>query len=172
MKANQRRNEIINILCSEKDAISGTELANRLNVSRQVIVQDIALLRANNKNILSTTKGYMLYETNNEREKRVYLVQHTNEQIEDELNTFVDNGGRVLDVFVDHEIYGTINVDLIINNRLDVKNFVNMVAQEKTTTLMGLTKGVHYHTVEADSEESFNAIESALKQKGYLICES
>lgn len=169
MEGLKRREKLIDILKQAKAPISGTELAKTLGVSRQVIVQDIALLRAVNKNILSTTKGYMLYYQEKQKVNRCFLVRHTTEQIEDELCTIVDNGGKVLDVIVSHEIYGQISTDLIIQNRQDVYDFVEKVKTKKTVPLKELTDGVHLHTVEADSEECLDKIESVLKAKGYLL---
>ena len=57
-----RRIELMNRLKQENRPLSGAELAKEFGVSRQVIVQDIALLRATNRNILSTNKGYVLYD--------------------------------------------------------------------------------------------------------------
>ena len=100
MDAEERRGQIITLLKDSSKPISGTELAKRLSVSRQVIVQDIALLRAGNKNILSTNKGYLLYDDHAPEKtyRRTVRVRHTNDQILDELYTIVDYGGRVRDV--------------------------------------------------------------------------
>lgn len=169
MEGSDRREQLIQILTKQHSPVSGTELAKQLGVSRQIIVQDIALLRAVNKNILSTTKGYMLYYQEKQKVNRCFCVKHTTDEIEDELSTIVDHGGKVLDVIVSHEIYGTIQADLIINSRQDVIDFVNKVRTKKTVPLKELTGGCHYHTVEADSEQILDRIEAALKAKHYLI---
>ena len=165
----QRREKLIEILKNNKEPISGNELSKQLGVSRQVIVQDIALLRAVNKNILSTTKGYLLYYQEEQKVNRCFLIKHTTKQIEDELCTIVDMGGKVLDVIVSHDIYGEISTDLIISTRQDVYDFVDKVHSKNVTPLKELTDGVHLHTVEADSEEILDRIETALKKKNYLI---
>lgn len=170
MEGVERREKLISILKNRKEEpISGTELAKQLGVSRQVIVQDIALLRAVNKNILSTTKGYLLYYQEAEKVNRCFMVKHTNDLIEDELCTIVDHGGKVLDVIVMHDIYGEIRTDLIISNRKDVYDFVKKVNEKQTVPLKELTDGTHLHTVEADSENVLDNIEVALREKGYLI---
>lgn len=97
------------------------------------------------------------------------MVRHTDEQIEDELCTIVDNGGKVLDVIVIHEIYGEISAGLILRNRRDVYDFVAKIKENKTVPLKGLTGGVHLHTVEADSEEILDKIGKKLREKNYLI---
>lgn len=169
MEGQERREKIMEILLDNTDPVSGSELAKRVGVSRQVIVQDVALLRAVNKNILSTTKGYLLYYQEKQKVNRCFMVNHTTEQIEDELCTIVDNGGKVLDVVVSHEIYGTIAADLIIVTRQDVYDFVEKVRLKKTVPLKQLTDGKHLHTVEADTEVALDRIEEALRSKKYLI---
>lgn len=168
LEGTKRREQLIKILNELTEPVSGTELSRLLGVSRQVIVQDIALLRATDINIISTTKGYLIYHTNSPRVKRIFKVKHTTQQIEDELCTVVDNGGKVLDVLVTHEIYGEITTALIIRNRQDVYDFVKKVQEKKIVPLKELTDGVHQHTVEADTEDTLNRIEKALKEKGYL----
>lgn len=169
MEGDVRRDRIIEILTKSKKPVSGTELSEMLKVSRQVIVQDIALLRAVNKDILSTNKGYILHNDVRNGYNRTFHVFHDDLHIEDELNTIVDNNGRVLDVVVEHDIYGQINVDLIINSRRDVKEFMEKIKNNRTKPLNVLTDGVHYHTVEADSEKDLDIIEEELRNKGYLI---
>lgn len=169
MTGEERRAKIIEILRSSEEPVSGAELAKRLNVSRQVIVQDIALLRAVNRNIISTTKGYVLYYQEVQKVNRCFLVKHTDDEIEDELCIIVDNGGKVMDVIVMHDIYGEISTGLIIKNRQDVYDFVEKLKSHKTIPLKDLTGGVHLHTVEADSEAILDSIEKKLREKNYLI---
>ncbi len=169
MEGDARRKAIFEILHKESLPVSGTELAGRLGVSRQVIVQDIALLRATDKNILSTNKGYILFVEKSNRKRRTFKVKHADEAILDELNTIVDFGGKILDVVVEHDIYGQISADLIINSRADADAFVKQTLKYKTKPLNELTYGVHFHTVEADSEAILDRIGDALRSKGYLI---
>lgn len=169
MDGNERREKLIEIIKASDKPISGGELAAILGVSRQVIVQDIALLRASDIDIISTTKGYLLYQSKETKHTRIVRVRHSNEKIEDELCTIVDNGGRVLDVHVIHEIYGHIVTDLIIRNRNDVYDFVKQVNEKKITPLKELTAGTHQHTIEADSEDILNQVEDALRKKNYLV---
>jgi len=169
MDGNERREKLLQILISSDKPVSGSELSSILGVSRQVIVQDIALLRVLNNDIISTTKGYMLYRSDDKKVRRVINVKHSTDAIEDELCTIVDNGGKVLDVHVIHEIYGRIMTDLIIRNRNDVYDFVKQVKEKKIVPLKELTAGAHRHTIEADSEETLDKIEEALRMKNYLI---
>lgn len=171
MVGDNRREKILQMLEAEGEPVSGTELARRFRVTRQIIVQDIALLRANNKNILSTNKGYVVFNNDTESEgyKKSFKVFHKNEDILEELYSIVDLGGGVLDVVVEHPIYGQIMADLIINSRLDAQNFVEQVQRYRTKPLTDLTKGVHFHTVTAPSQDILEAIEKALDQKGFLV---
>ncbi len=171
MEGDERRKRILEILHDKSQPISGSELSSMLGVSRQIIVQDIALLRATDKNILSTNKGYILFDEKlyMNRKKRIYKVKHKDEEISDELNTIVDCGGKILDVVVEHDIYGQISVDLIINSRADVDAFMKDIMKNKTKPLNDLTHGVHYHTVEAETEDTLEQIENELDRKGYLI---
>lgn len=167
-----RRKQLLEFIEQEVSPVSGTKLAKLLGVSRQVIVQDIALLRAENKNILATNKGYVMYQEDaGMGYKETIAVCHGNDQIEDELYTIVDIGGRVLNVVVAHEIYGQIEVDLIIKSRRDVDEFLDKCQKNKSKPLTELTDGVHYHTLETESEEIMHEILNALNQKGYLISE-
>ena len=100
--------------------------------------------------------------------KRSFAVNHTKEQIRDELYTIVDYGGKVLDVVVEHDIYGQITVDLILCNRLDVDEFVERIENSKSRPLKVLTDGEHWHTVEAASEIVLDKIEEKLRKRGYL----
>ena len=165
-----RRLNIMRMLADSTGPLSGTELARAFGVSRQVIVQDIALLRAVNKNILSTNKGYLLYapEMDMAKVKRTVSVCHTDEQTEDELNTIVDCGGTILDVVVEHEIYGQITVDLLLKNRADISEFMRKLKNVPAKPLKELTNGDHFHTIEAESEQILDRIEEALGKKGYL----
>lgn len=171
MEGEDRRNLLLQMLSESQEPISGTVLSQRLKVSRQVIVQDIALLRAVDKNILSTAKGYLLYHPKQRKATRCFPVSHTTSQIEDELCTIIDHGGSVLDVIVSHPIYGTICADLIINTRRDILDFIRKVADKQTVPLKELTNNSHFHTVEADSEAILDEIEEALRAKGYLASE-
>lgn len=169
MTGEERRTKIIEILRDSEEPVSGAELAKRLHVSRQVIVQDIALLRAVNRNIISTTKGYVLYVKEVQKVNRCFLVRHSDDDIEDELCTIVDNGGKVMDVIVMHDIYGEISAGLVIKNRQDVYDFMEKLKSHKTIPLKDLTGGIHLHTVEADSEAILDSIEKKLREKKYLV---
>ena len=166
MKVTERRKAIVNLLSASKTPISGGELSKQFNVSRQIIVQDITVLKGLGYEIFSTHHGYVLQKS--PLVERVFKLKHTTEQTEDELNSIVDLGGTVVDVFVWHKVYGKISATLNIFSRLHVKQFLEGIRTGKSTELMNITGGYHYHTVRADSEEILDKIGETLQQKNYI----
>ncbi len=166
MKAEERRKEIAALLIAEKEPIAGGELAQRFGVSRQIIVQDIAVLKGSGHEILSTHKGYVLQKS--PYAQRVFKLKHTTEQTRDELMCIVELGGTVADVFVWHKVYGKITAPLNIFSPLRVEQFIEGVRSGKSTELMSITGGYHYHTVRAESEAVLDEIEKELKKRNYI----
>ncbi|MBR2078749.1 MAG: transcription repressor NadR [Clostridia bacterium] len=169
MKAQERRKSIINLLLSEDRPIPGGELSEKCGVSRQIIVQDISVLKGQGFDILSTHNGYILQKS--PFKERVFKLKHTTEETEDELNIIVDLGGTVADVFVWHKVYGKLVAPLNIFSRLQVKQFMEGVRTGKSTELMNITGGYHYHTVRAEKEEILDRIAEVLSEKGYIAPE-
>lgn len=167
MLKQERLEAIIKVLVSSNKPVSATSLAKQFYVSRQVIVQDISLLRAKEFPILATARGYVM--PSETRFQRVMEVRHTDQQIEDELQMIVDLGGDVLDVFVKHQSYGVLSVDISIKSRLDIQRFLKELKGGKSKPLKNLTSEHHYHTIQAESNEILDVIEEELKRKGYLI---
>ena len=166
MKGEERRKQLLNILSSSNNPISGGTLSKALNVSRQIIVQDISLLRANGATIFSTNKGYLLQE--DRKYSRVFKVYHTDDQVEEELSTIVDAGGQIRDVFVYHKVYGVLKADMGIKSRRDIRAYMEEISTGKSSLLKNVTSGYHYHTIDAESEEILDAIQEELQQKGFL----
>jgi len=171
MDSEKRREEIIRILSNKAKPVKGIELANKFNVTRQIIVQDIALLRAKGENIISTPQGYLVINMGDEKKcvKAIVCRHHGYSAMEDELKSIVDMGGKVLDVIVEHKLYGEIKSPLMIGSRLDVDNFIESFKKTNSEPLSSLTDGIHIHSIEADNEEIIKKIEELLDQKGYLI---
>lgn len=168
MKGTERRQEILRLLANSEAPVSGTSLAEHFSVSRQVIVQDMALIRAQRHDIISTNRGYLLNAPL--RVTRIIKAYHSDEAIADELNTIVDLGGTAIDVSVRHRVYGHLRAELNVSSRRDVQKFVEEIRSGKSSPLKDVTSGYHYHTISADSEETLDLIEQELKEKGYL-CE-
>lgn len=169
MKADQRRKEIASYMMSAQNAVPGGKLSEKFGVSRQIIVQDISALKEAGYEILSTHSGYVMQTT--PHCERVFKLFHTKDQTEDELNTIIDFGGIVADVFVWHKVYGKMTAPLNISSRLHIAQFLEGVRTGKSSELMNITGGYYYHTVKADSEEVLNRIESALQEKGFIAPE-
>lgn len=167
MTGSERRNEIIRTITDSRTPISGKELAAIFGVSRQVIVQDMALIRAAGHDIISTNRGYVLNEPH--AVTRTFKVSHTDEEMEDELCTIVDLGGKVLNVMVNHKVYGHMEAVLNISSRRNVKSFMEDIRSGKSSPLKNITSNYHYHLVEADSEETLDMIETELREKGFLV---
>ncbi len=166
-----RREAILTYLSNHSSPVNGSELAKQFGVSRQVIVQDIALLRATNRDILSTNRGYTIFQSPAERGgvTDVLMVRHSAEQTLDEMLSVVDYGGTLLDVFVDHDLYGQIRADLLICNRVDAEEFCKKMELSNSRPLKELTGDYHYHTIKAPSEKALTLIKEELREKGFLI---
>lgn len=169
MKVAERRKAIVNLLLSVKEPISGGELARRFDISRQIIVQDITVLKGMGYDILSTSQGYIMQRS--PLAERVFKVRHTTAETEDELSCIVGLGGTVVDVFVWHKVYGKIEATLNIFSPMHIKQFLEGVRTGQSTELMHITGGYHYHTVRADSEAALDRIEIALAEKNYIVPE-
>lgn len=166
MKGNERRENIINDLMKEDTPVSAGTLAKKYGVSRQVVVQDVALLRAQGLEIQSTTSGYVL--DSSAQNSRVFKSFHSDEETAEELTICVDLGGSVKDVFVYHRAYGVIRTELNIGSRLDIQRFIESLSTGHSHFLKNLTSGYHYHTVTADSREVLDLIQNALAERGFL----
>ena len=167
MSGTERRNQIVERIKKNAVPVSGTMLAKEFEVSRQVIVQDIALIRAAGYDIISTHRGYLLNEPISV--SRVFKVQHTDEQTEEELYSIVDLGGTVANVMVNHKVYGQMEAELNINSRKKAKDFIDDIKSGKSSPLKNITSNYHYHKVVADSEETLDMIEETLQEKGFLV---
>lgn len=167
MTGSERRKAIVYKVNHSAVPVPGKELARLYEVSRQVIVQDIALLRTAGYDIISTNRGYILNTPH--ALQRVFKVSHTDEQTEDELCAIVDLGGTVVNVMVNHRVYGHMEAPLGISSRRKVQAFMDDIKNGKSSPLKNITSNYQYHTVEADSEETLDLIEEMLGKKGYLI---
>ena len=166
MSGEERREKIVELLTSGTKPIPGVALAKQFDVSRQVIVQDIALIRANGMNIFSTNRGYLIQKDS--VKSRVFKAFHSDDDVEKELTAIVDLGGIIEDVFVYHKVYGVLRADMNIKSRIDIKRYMQEIATGKSSLLMNVTSGFHYHTVLADSEEDLDMIQEELGRLGFL----
>ena len=167
MTGSERRTAIINQIKNSTVPVSGKALAAQYAVSRQVIVQDIALIRAAGHEIISTNRGYLLNE--DASVQRTFKVKHTDAQVEEVLYSIVDLGGSVKNVMVNHRVYGHMEAELNITSRRKAAEFLDDIKTGKSSPLKNITSDYHYHVVEADSEETLDMIEAALREKGFLL---
>lgn len=168
MQTQKRRLALEQMLAESEEPITAAVLAERFGVSRQVIVGDIALLRAGGTSIAATPRGYRM-ERPQTGKRYTVACQHSAADVKDELYTIVDLGGHVLDVIVAHPIYGEIIGELHLLSRFDVDRFCDLLKEAQAPPLSMLTGGIHLHTVACNDEAMHQRILSALDQKGFLV---
>ena len=171
MNATARRQVILDILSQSSEAISASALAARLGVSRQIVVGDVALLRASGEEIIATPRGYLLEGMGKKQiiVRTIACKHHLGDAMARELYAVVDNGGEVLDVVVEHPVYGQISGSLKLRSRYDVRMFLEKVEQYRAQPLASLTEGVHLHHISCGSEEIYERIANALEEQGILL---
>ena len=168
MRAEERRQAILDILNRSGQPVSATALARQFSVSRQIIVGDIALLRAAGADISATPRGYVIQKSPSGLLRQV-ACRHSGTDMEAELNAMVDQGCTVLDVIVDHPIYGQLTGPLQISSRYDVAQFIARCAQADARPLSDLTGGIHLHTLSCPDEAAFRRVREALQDMGILL---
>nr|WP_246625001.1 transcription repressor NadR [Fictibacillus nanhaiensis] len=170
LKGDDRRSQLIHWLKEASEPLSGSLLAMKTNVSRQVIVQDMSLLKASGEPIMATAQGYIYMKPEKSHSfSCVIASNHSPEATIEELNTIVDHGVTVEDVTVEHPVYGDITASLKLSNRKDVEEFMNRLRDTNASLLSELTEGVHMHTLSADSKEKMDNACLALREKGLLL---
>lgn len=168
--AAERRAALHALLAAEIGAHPGDALAGCFGVSRQAIVHDVAILRAEGAPIVATVRGYLLVPAADRLPYRaVVAVRHRPEETEDELMTLVDLGIRVVDVVVEHPLYGELRGELHLASPADVRSWAEATRHSGVHLLSELTDGVHLHTLEAGSEARLDEARAALTARGYLL---
>lgn len=168
MEAASRRQAILDRLRTADRPVSASALAAGLNVSRQIIVGDIALLRAGGAEISATPRGYVLPRAT-DGITRTIACRHTLAQTGQELDILVDNGCTVLDVIVEHPVYGQLTGQLQISSRYDVEQFLARIHDSDAAPLSMLTGGLHLHTLCCPNEDAYTRACAALKAAGLLL---
>lgn len=167
MDSETRRKALEQRLRQADGPLSAAVLARELSVSRQIIVGDVALLRAGGLDITATPRGYLLPRPP-AGVKCTFACRHRADQMEEELNAMVDQGCTVLDVIVEHPIYGQLTGPLRLSNRYDVAQFVARCREESAAPLSQLTEGVHLHTVLCPDQEAAGRVRQALEELDFL----
>jgi transcriptional regulator of NAD metabolism len=169
MNADLRREKTLEMINQSQSPVSASFLADRFKVSRQVIVGDVALLRANGHEIIATARGYIIpkYTESHQYIGKV-VCQHLPECTKDELYKIIDLNAVVLNVIVEHNMYGEITGALNLTNRQEVDGFLDKVKSSEIKLLSELTMGVHTHTIGCRDEVHFNQVKGVLESSGYL----
>ncbi|KRM71692.1 transcription repressor NadR [Lacticaseibacillus brantae] len=162
----ERQAQIKTQLTASERPISASAFAKKFGVSRQSIVGDVALLRAQGEDIVATPRGYEYQQTL--QNTAVLAVQHTPEQMGTELLLLVDAGVQVLNVIVDHPVYGELRGELMLKSANDVQHFIRKVTTSQAHLLSELTQGVHLHTIAFDDVQQLTHVRDQLKAAGFL----
>lgn len=166
-----RRMRLLQLLKEREEPITGSELAAKYHVSRQVIVGDITLLKARNEPIIATSQGYLRLNHTSPHPvaTRTIASNHSPEQTEEELNLLVDHGVTVKDVTIEHPVYGDLTASIMVSDRKEVKQFMKKIHSTQSSYLSELTGGIHLHTITSSSEAKLDEAEEAFKKSGFLI---
>lgn len=168
MRAEERRQTILEYLRQSSRPVSAGLLAERFSVSRQAVVGDVALLRASGADISATPRGYVILKADRGLIRRV-ACRHDAAGMEAELNAVVDQGCAVLDVIVDHPVYGQLTGPLQLSSRYDVGQFLARCAEADARPLSDLTGGIHLHTLSCPDEDAFSRVQEVLRALGVLL---
>lgn len=170
MDTKERRKALLEKLKTADQPMTGTELARELGVSRQIIVGDIAILRAAGEAVYATPQGYVLPAGEKTGALTATLAcRHDRDGLAKELTIMIDNGGKVLDVVVEHPVYGEIRANLMLSSRRDIADFLHNLSGSGAEPLSIVTGGVHLHTLEVPDREALRQIEKELRQEGILV---
>jgi transcriptional regulator of NAD metabolism len=168
MNSIERRENIVNLLLESNEPIKGNIIAKMYLVTRQVIVKDIAILRAEGRSIIATPDGYIINKNEN-KVKAIIAVTHNEEKMFNEMSIVIKYGGIIEDVIVEHPLYGEIAGMLMIKNYNELNKFVQKYQEQRARLLSVLTNGVHLHTISAENENDINLIISELKKYNFIV---
>ena len=163
-----RRDNILKLLLDSSEPLKGSDIAKKYFVTRQIIVKDIAILRAMGNNIIATPDGYIINKNEN-KVKAIIAVTHTEEEMFDEMNIVIKYGGIIEDVIVEHPLYGEITGMLMIKNYNELNKFIEKYKKQRAKLLSVLTNGVHLHTIAAETNDDINLIISELRKCNFIV---
>ncbi len=168
MDKTERRAEILEALSNADTSISASKLAAKFGVTRQIIVSDIAILRANGHKIIATRRGYIIEKAEDDSIVESIVCRHSADETLQEFYIITDNGGSVDNVIVEHPIYGQISADLDIKSRYDAEEFVRMAKEANASQLCDLTGGLHIHMIKVPDKGAYMRIIKGLRDAGIL----
>ena len=100
---------------------------------------------------------------------RQVACRHDAAGMEAELNAMVDQGCTVVDVIVEHPLYGQLTGPLQLSSRYDVQQFLKRCASADAQPLSNLTEGIHLHTLSCPDSEAFRRVQQTLRELGILL---
>ena len=168
MNSIERREEIYKLLLKSEVPLKGVDIAKMYSVTRQVIVKDIAILRAKGNSIMATPDGYIVSKNDN-NVRAIIAVNHREDQLIEEMSIIIKYGGIIEDVIVEHPLYGEIRGMLMIKNYNELNKFNKKYNNQEARLLSVLTKGIHLHTIAAKNNEDIEAIISELKEHNFIV---
>lgn len=168
MDTQERRKQLLECLSGAKKPLTGSFLSKKFNVSRQIIVGDISVIRAGGITIYATPRGYVIPQDETLGVVAILACKHDDKLMRRELEIIVDNGGHVRDVIIEHPLYGEIRADLMLATRHDVDIFEQRMQECAGKPLSLITAGVHLHTIEVPDQEALNRIKDQLQKAGIL----
>lgn len=163
-----RRKMILTLLQQADEPISATTIAKQFSVSRQIVVGDIALLRAEGENISATPQGYLIPKEQSGIVRIVACV-HDAEKMKREMEIIVACNCQILDVIVEHPVYGQIVAQLQVSTQEGVNSFIRSVGENNAKPLADLTHGIHLHTLRCPDEEAYKKVIAALGDENFLL---
>lgn len=169
MSPKERQDFILQLLNNKQKPITGGMIAEKTGVSRQVIVQDISILKALNHPIMASSQGYFYVSHQSNMVRHMIAVNHSPAETKKELYLLVDHGVTVENVIVEHPIYGELTASVMVSTRREVDQFLQNVQETNASYLSELTGGVHLHTLEADSMEKIKKACEELKRENILL---
>lgn len=168
MNSIERRDDILKLLIKSNIPLKGTDIAKKYSVTRQVIVKDIAILRAKGHSIIATPDGYIVNKNEN-KVKAIIAVNHREDQMIEEMSIVIKYGGVIEDVIVEHPLYGEIRGMLMIKNYNELNKFIKKYSEQEARLLSVLTKGIHIHTIAAENNSDLEAIISELREHDFIV---
>jgi transcriptional regulator of NAD metabolism len=164
-----RRQRVLELLREARRSITGSELSASLGVSRQAIVNDMAILRAAGEPIGGSPQGYRWRGEQMSGVFATLACRHDREGCQKELETLVAHGVAVLDVVVDHQLYGEVRADMNVWTHRDVQRYMEVLHTSPVEPLSALTGGVHAHHVRAPDDVALGSARSDLALLGFLL---
>jgi hypothetical protein len=171
VESKERRELLMEKLKANAAPVTGAALAQAFGVSRQVVVGDIAILRAAGVDILATPQGYLIPSQllKTQTQTATVACQHGWDKLAEELYVIVDNGGKIRDVIVEHPVYGELRGTLMLCSRREIEEFMDKLQNSGAAPLSAVTGGVHLHTIEVPSLAVLQRIEAELDNRGILF---